>query len=119
VLVWMAWQGSACVASQRLPGEDFTKHAPGAPHLGTSTGEHSQSTSTRGGSTSSSSARHLIGGVRWRRIPRGETTQISSERKFPQFPTRGVGRGSGGDHSVQASAVRTTGGFENKFQIQI
>jgi hypothetical protein len=25
VLIWMAWQGRACAASQRLPKEDFTK----------------------------------------------------------------------------------------------
>jgi hypothetical protein len=24
VLVWVAWQGSACAASQRLPGDVFT-----------------------------------------------------------------------------------------------
>jgi hypothetical protein len=46
VLVWMAWQGSACAASQRLPEEDFTEHAPGAPHHGASTGEYSRITST-------------------------------------------------------------------------
>jgi hypothetical protein len=40
VLVWMAWQGRACAASQRLPGEVFTKPTPGASHLDASTGEH-------------------------------------------------------------------------------
>jgi hypothetical protein len=40
VLVWMAWQGRACAASQRLPGEVFTKPTPGASHLDVSTGEH-------------------------------------------------------------------------------
>jgi hypothetical protein len=25
VLVWVAWQGSACAASQRLPGDVFTE----------------------------------------------------------------------------------------------
>jgi hypothetical protein len=51
VLVWMAWQGSACAAGQRLPEEDFTEHTPGAPHHGTSTGEYSPITSTRGGTS--------------------------------------------------------------------
>jgi hypothetical protein len=46
VLVWMAWQGSACAASHRLPGEVFTKPTPGAPHLDDSTGEHSRGTRT-------------------------------------------------------------------------
>jgi hypothetical protein len=53
VLVWTAWQSSACAAGQRLPEDDFTKHAPGAPHHGASTGEYSRITSTRGGSASS------------------------------------------------------------------
>jgi hypothetical protein len=55
------------------------------------------------------SAKHQTGGDWWRQIPRGETIQISSEREFPQIPTGGLGRGSGGDHSVQALAVKTTG----------
>jgi hypothetical protein len=53
VLVWMAWQGSAYAASQRLPEDDFTEHALGAPHHGASTGEYSCITSTRGGTASS------------------------------------------------------------------
>jgi hypothetical protein len=53
--------------------------------------------------------KHLTGGDWWRRIPRGSTIPISSEGRFPRIPTGGVGRGSGGDHSVQASAARVTG----------
>jgi hypothetical protein len=53
--------------------------------------------------------KHQTRGDLWRRIPRGNTIQISSEGKFPWIPTGGVGRGSGGDHSVQASAAKVTG----------
>jgi hypothetical protein len=108
-LIWMAWQGSACAASQRLPREYFIKHAPGAPHHDASTGGYSHSSSTGGGSASSSSARHRIGGAQRRQIPRGETTQISPERKPSQIPTEGVGRGSGGDHLAQAAMTKITG----------
>jgi hypothetical protein len=56
-----------------------------------------------------SSAKHQIGGEWWRRIPKGNIIQISSEGKIPRFPTGGVGRGGGGDHSVQASAAKVAG----------
>jgi hypothetical protein len=52
--------------------------------------------------------KHLTGGDWWRRIPRGSTIPISSEGKFPWIPTGGVGRGSGGDHPVQASTAKVT-----------
>jgi hypothetical protein len=54
-------------------------------------------------------AKHQTRGDWWRRIPRGNTIQISSERKLPQIPTGGVGRGSGGDHSVKASVTKVSG----------
>jgi hypothetical protein len=56
---------------------------------------------------------HLTGGDWWRRIPRGNPIQISSEGKNPRFPTGGVGRGGGGDHSVQASAAIVAGVSRN------
>jgi hypothetical protein len=59
----------------------------------------------RGGS----SEKHQIGGEWWRRILKGNTIQISSEGKIPRFPTGGVGRGGGGDHSVKASAAKVAG----------
>jgi hypothetical protein len=40
VLVWTAWQGSACTAGQRLPEDDFTEHTLGAPHHGNATSEY-------------------------------------------------------------------------------
>jgi hypothetical protein len=52
VLIWTAWQGSACVAGQRLPEDDFTEHTPRAPHHGAYTGEYSRITSTGGGTAS-------------------------------------------------------------------
>jgi hypothetical protein len=67
--------------------------APGAPHLGTSTGEHTRSTNTGASSASSSSARHCIRGARRWWIPRGKTTQISSERRQSTIPIGGVERG--------------------------
>jgi hypothetical protein len=90
VLVWVAWQGSACAASQRLPGDVFTRvHRRVLMQI-----KHQRlHRKHRGGS----SAKHQIGGEWWRRIPKGNTIQISSEGKIPRFPTGGVGRGGGGD----------------------
>jgi hypothetical protein len=47
-LVQTAWRGSARAAGWMLPEVDFTEHSPGAPHHGTSTGEFSCNSSTRG-----------------------------------------------------------------------
>jgi hypothetical protein len=48
VLVQMTWRGSARAAGWMLPEVDFTEHSPRAPHHGTSTGEFSCNSSTRG-----------------------------------------------------------------------
>jgi hypothetical protein len=55
----------------------------------------------RGGSP----AKHQIGGEWWRRIPKGITTQISSERRVPRFPTGGAGRGGGGEYFAKVAAA--------------
>jgi hypothetical protein len=52
--------------------------------------------------------KHPTGGDWWRWIPRGNTIQISSKGKFLRIPNGGVGRGSGGDHSIQASVAKVT-----------
>jgi hypothetical protein len=52
VLIWTAWQGSACAVDQKLPEDVFTEHSPGVPRHGTSTGVLSRNSSTREGTTS-------------------------------------------------------------------
>jgi hypothetical protein len=53
--------------------------------------------------------KHLTGGDWWRRIPKGNTIQISSEGKILRFPTGGVGRGGGGDHFAKVAAAIVAG----------
>jgi hypothetical protein len=99
VLVWTAWQGSACAAGQRLPGDDFTERTPREPHHGVSTSEYSRITSTGGGTTSrrEGSAWQQIRGDQRRRVSSEETTPISSGRKQTVNPFSVAGRGRLGE----------------------
>jgi hypothetical protein len=91
----MAWQGSACVASQRLPRVVFTMaHWSTASPACTHTSQPPEVAQQAPGE---GLARHRVGGDRCRRKPRGNHPQISSEKKRLPIPTGGGGRGSWGD----------------------
>jgi hypothetical protein len=92
VLVWMAWQGRACAASQRLPGDVFTEHSPGVPRHGTSTGESSCNSSTREGIVSI--------GEEARRSTRSEANGGGESRK--ETPIRSPRRGRFRDFQLEA-----------------